>query len=86
VVQAELTEASTNQERDELKDRLSSLTERYWAIERMPTWPVDTKMRRRFTLNNAALLLPLLTQSIHLTGGWQKALEEIQRILTTLST
>jgi hypothetical protein len=85
-VQAALTEAKTEQERNELKDRLSSMTERYWAIERMPTWPVDTKVRRRFTLNNLALFLPLLSQSIHVSGGWQKALEELQKILTQLSS
>jgi len=85
-VQAELPEAKTDQERTALKERLSSMTDRYWAIERMPTWPVDARVRRRFTLNNVVLFLPLITQSIHLSGGWQKALEELQKILTSLST
>jgi hypothetical protein len=84
--QAELTEAKTGQERSELKDRLAQMTERYSAIEQMPTWPVDPRVRRRFTFNNLALFLPLISRSFQVTGAWQKVLEELQQILKNIST
>ncbi len=42
------------------KDQLAASTERYMALEDMPTWPVDTRTRRRFRINNLALLLPMV--------------------------
>ena len=45
-------------------DRVAALTQAYWDIERMPTWPVDVKTWRRFTLNNLALVLPLLSRAV----------------------
>jgi hypothetical protein len=85
-VLVELAEAKTDQERTALKERLAQMTERYWAIEQMPTWPLDPRVRRRFTFNNLALFLPLISQSFHMTGAWQKVLEELQQILRNLST
>ena len=38
------------------------LTERYAALERMPTWPVDPTMSRKFTLGNLILIVPYLVQ------------------------
>ena len=45
-------------------DRVAALTQVYWDIERMPTWPVDVKTWRRFVLNNLALVLPLLSRAV----------------------
>lgn len=36
---------------------------RYESIEALPTWPVDVKTRRRFSVSNLVLLLPLLGQT-----------------------
>lgn len=84
-VQSELAKAKTDQERNVLKDQLSYMIERYWAIDQMPTWPVDSKVRRRFALNNLALFLPLISQFIQLTATGQNVIEQIQQILTNLS-
>jgi hypothetical protein len=74
-VQADLARSETVQQRNELKEQLSYMTQRYWDIEQLPTWPLDTKTRRRFTLNNLALFLPLLSEFIGVTGAWQLALK-----------
>lgn len=57
---------------DELRKRLDTITERYWAIERLPTWPVDVKTRRRFRLNNLALVLPLAGKLVGESPVWQQ--------------
>ena len=36
------------------------LSQRFRELEDAPTWPVDRRIRRRFTLRNLALLLPLV--------------------------
>ncbi len=81
-LQQKLTDAESTDERNAFKEQLAHMTERYWEIERMPTWPVDARVRRRFTINNAALFLPILGQSIHLSGAWQATLHEISNILS----
>jgi hypothetical protein len=45
-------------------DQLASLTQMYWNIERMPTWPVDVKTWRRFIVNNLAIGLPLMSRAV----------------------
>jgi len=35
----------------------------------MPTWPIDRSVRRRLTLANAALIVPLISQIAALAGG-----------------
>jgi hypothetical protein len=57
-----------SEEVPDLKYKVERATERYWAIEHMPTWPVDLKTRRRFRLNNVALFLPLLGEAIRQTN------------------
>jgi hypothetical protein len=44
------------------RDRLLELTSSYEAIENMPTWPLDRAVRRRLTLGNIALVVPLVSQ------------------------
>lgn len=81
--QAQLTVVQTSQEREQLKEKLSNLTKGYWDIEQMPTWPVDTKTLRRFTLNNLALFLPLIGK---LTGNsvvWNILEKLVNGMLTT---
>ena len=45
---------------DLIKDQIAQMTRHYLDIESMPVWPIDTNMRRRFTLGNLALFSPLL--------------------------
>jgi hypothetical protein len=84
--QTALSAAQADQERTALKNRIADMTEQYWAIEQLPTWPVAPAVRRRFTFNNLALFLPIISQSIRVSGVWQTILEDLQRILTGLST
>lgn len=74
-LQAELAEQPDVQQYTLLKEHLSYMTQRYWDIERLPTWPVDIKTRRRFTLNNVILFLPLLTRLIDEKSMWRHVLE-----------
>jgi len=37
---------------------------RFEALEATPTWPIDTAIRRRFTLRNLGLLLPFVGYAV----------------------
>ena len=77
-IQNELTKLQDAQQYTQLKEQLSYMTQRYWEIERMPTWPVDMKTRRRFTLNNAALIIiPLVSSIFDEKSIWGKLLEPL---------
>jgi hypothetical protein len=84
-LQSKLIDAPTDQERSELKDRLSLMTERYWAIEQMPTWPVDARVRRKFTFGNLGLFLPLISHFLNIrTDSGKKIWEEFGKIFVSL--
>jgi hypothetical protein len=51
---------------------LPDLVERYQVLEKTPTWPVDRTIRRRFTLHNLGLMLPLVGYLVGHTEFWQK--------------
>ena len=80
-VQAERAEARSEQEHTDLKDRLEYMTERYWMLEQVPTWPVDAQMRRRFTINNLALLVPFASKAVEVTGAWQELVQGLRDLL-----
>ena len=64
-----------------LRDQLDELSTRYWPIKNMKTWPVDIKTRKRFSINNIILLLPILYNSLLKTFNNDelfKALSKIQ--------
>lgn len=50
------------EERTMLREQLDELTRRYSDAEAMPTWPIDRALRRRVTLGNLALVVPLVAQ------------------------
>lgn len=79
--QAVLANTETEHERKALKERIADMTKYYWAIENMPTWPVDTQIRRRFTLNNLFLFLPIISQVLNLPEIWQDIMDVTQDIL-----
>jgi hypothetical protein len=58
----ELETDLTSTARAERKERLEDLIASYRRVEQMPTWPVDPGSRRRLTLGNLALIVPLITQ------------------------
>jgi hypothetical protein len=82
-IQAELAQLDAEEPRKVLKDQLSYLTEQYWAIEQLPTWPVDSKTRRRFTFNNVALFLPLISKFFELSDPWRRFVDLIGVFLDT---
>ena len=45
-----------------MKEQQLALTEYYWAIQRMPTWPISAGTWWRFLLSTLALLAPLAAQ------------------------
>ncbi|HEX3647817.1 MAG TPA: hypothetical protein VHV49_05280 [Pseudonocardiaceae bacterium] len=55
--------------------------QRYQDIESMPVWPVDVRIRRRFGINNALLLVPVVAQLLGASEATQKLLENIQNFL-----
>jgi len=70
---------ATGDERSGLEHELAGITERYKAIEAMPTWPVNARLRRRFTVNNFALVLPVAAQALGVSDQWQRLLQEAQK-------
>lgn len=54
--------------RTQLQGQLQALREQYQEAETMPTWPIDRTLRRRVTIANVALVVPLVGQVVEL--GW----------------
>jgi hypothetical protein len=61
-LQVQLVTNPSNEKAQELKEQQVALTEYYWSIQRMPTWPVSTETWRRFLLSTLALVTPLAAQ------------------------
>lgn len=74
-LEAELAKPAHDDKRNELQERLSLMTKQYWNIEKLPTWPVDYRTRKHFTLGNAALFLPLVSELISTTNPVRRLLE-----------
>ncbi|HLA97602.1 MAG TPA: hypothetical protein VJL34_04045 [Anaerolineales bacterium] len=83
-IQAKIIQAGNEAARKALKEEYELIVERYWSIERMPTWPLDVKIRRQFAINNLALFLPLISQVFKLSETWSNVLKEIQNILRNM--
>ncbi len=75
-LRSQLLEVTSKTQEEQLQQSLSKLSQRYWDIEQMPTWPIDASIRRRFTLNNLALFLPLIGQLVGNSQIWN-SLEKI---------
>lgn len=73
--QAKLAKADSGGVQSALKEQLSEMTKHYWAIETMPTWPVDLRTRRRFSSSNFVLLLPVISNWIGGTATWQQFID-----------
>jgi hypothetical protein len=67
-------------ERDSIADRVKRMQDYYRVVEDMPTWPVDPPTRRRLSVNNLLLLLPLVAKTVGLAlpgGDLLRGLAEI---------
>jgi hypothetical protein len=60
LLQKRLWQSQLTSERQQMKDSIADLTEMCKQIEKIPTWPIDPSIRRRFSIANAALLLPFV--------------------------
>lgn len=77
----EADELSRRSARSYDADAKESRARRYAAIESMPTWPVDLRIRRRFGLRNALLLIPAVSQALGASRSTQELIENLQRFL-----
>jgi hypothetical protein len=84
-IEAQLADSEGSVPREGLQDRLARLTKKYWDIESMPTWPVDTTVRRRFTLNSVALAIPFVTSVTGLDSRWQDLGNKLADLLSGLT-
>lgn len=56
---------------------LANLVDRYRMLENAPTWPINRTIRRRFTLRNLALVLPLVGYLV----GNDEFLQQLSEVL-----
>jgi hypothetical protein len=61
-LQTQLVMDPSSEKAQELKEQQLALTEYYWAIQRMPTWPISTGVWWRLLLSTLGLLAPLAAQ------------------------
>jgi hypothetical protein len=64
--------AAEDEERAALSARIDYLTARYREVQQMPTWPVDTRVRRRFAVNNLVVLTPVVLQALGISDAWSQ--------------
>lgn len=69
-----------NESKEALSEVIEGKTQQYWAIENMPTWPVDIKTKRRFRLNNILLFIPLLGDIAKRNIDWKHVLELLKKL------
>jgi hypothetical protein len=68
-------------DQDRLATEVERLTSRWHDIETMPTWPVDARVRRRFTWNNVAVLVPVALKAASAPRWGQDLGEGLGRLL-----
>jgi hypothetical protein len=64
-------DSSDSEELAATRQLLTQLTERYQELQKAPTWPIDSSIRRRFTWRNLGLLIPFLGYIIGHLPFWQ---------------
>lgn len=64
----------------EMESALAVLANRHAQIEAMPTWPVDRKLWRRFSINNALLVLPLAADLFAGNIEWRRILTVFSQV------
>ena len=83
LAQTQLLDTGSDAERTALNQQITAMTDRYWAIERLQTWPVDTQLWRKFAVNNSALLLPVVTNVLHHAEIFSRTLAILKRLFTS---
>lgn len=67
-------------ERTRLTSEVNAAKERYTSVRTCPTWPVDRRVRRKFSIRNAFLLVPLTAKLVGLSGLWSDIAETLGRV------
>jgi hypothetical protein len=71
-IRGRLREANVSDRQDQ-ESQLAAMIGRFEALEAIPTWPMDTTIRRRFTLGNLGLLLPFVGYAVGSTSSiWDR--------------
>lgn len=65
-------DSQVSTELEAVRQRLAQLTEHYQELEKVPTWPVDPSIRRRFTWRNLGLLMPFAGYIVGQMPFWQQ--------------
>lgn len=66
-LQQRLCEQRSTSERQQIKDYIADLTDACKRIEKVPAWPFDPSVRRRFGLSQIATFLPFVTFALNLS-------------------
>lgn len=74
LLRAQIAQAKTDDERKSITEQLKFAKQQFWNIERMPEWPIDISVFRKFTFGNAALILPLIAESVGIHEKWVELL------------
>ena len=80
--QSQLGACEDDAKRRGLQDRMAAMTQEYWDVEQMPTWPVDLGKWRQFAASNLALASPLITEVFGLQGAWARLLKLLEGLLS----
>jgi hypothetical protein len=72
-------DSSDSEESAATRQLLTQLTERYQELQKAPTWPIDSSIRRRFTWRNLGLLIPFLGYIIGHLPFWQTVSDVLKR-------
>ena len=75
-----LLSAQSAEERTRLTNEVNALKERYTSVRMCPTWPVDRRVRRKFSIRNAFLLVPLAAKLVGLSGLWSEIADTLGRV------
>lgn len=83
ILHLEGTLSGEGDQHDENREaEIERLRQRWRDIETMPTWPVDARLRRRFTWNQVAVLIPVTLKALSAPRWWQELGEGLGRLLT----
>lgn len=75
-----LLSAHSAEERMQLTNEVKAVKDRYASVRTCPTWPVDRRVRRKFSIRNAFLLVPLAAKLVGLSGLWSEIADTLGRV------
>jgi len=65
-------DSQADEDSEAARQRLPQLIEHYQELEKVPTWPIDSSIRRRFTWRNLVLLIPFVGYIVGHMSFWQQ--------------